>query len=235
MRPKKYDIIFDLETCPVAPTEEEVARRKAVIQEELENWEPPASVKKAETRAAHRLAFKEKQAQRDVVTEYYEEKSFTPAYLEIVAFTLVLSEQGSGEIQDVITKAGWDSIQALPEIFSTHLHTPPRMVGYNSDGFDKPVLLSALIRHQIQLQPKLGASYDSWLDLRKVLTGFGGKGTLKEYTNLCGIDKYEEGEDGSRVREWALNGNWSDLAKYCEKDTVSTAELYCRLTRCLNI
>lgn len=236
MRAPKHDIIFDLETVPVAPTQDEIDRREQQIIADIDSWTPPGNVKKAETIEAKRQAFIEEQKNRDVVTEYYEEKSFTPAYLEIVAFTLVICERGSGEIGEVITRTGWDCIHTLPEIFSAHLKTPPRMVGYNIDGFDKPVLLSALLRNKIQLQPKLGMGYDSWLDLRKVLAGFKGKGTLKEYTKLCNLSyQYDDGEDGSMVRRLALAGQWDKLAEYCEGDTINTAEMFLGLTRCLNI
>ena len=235
MRLTKHDVVFDLETCPREPSQKELEKRKAAIDKEIENWSAPKTMKKQETIDKAHAAFVTEQYSRDIVEEYYNEKCFTPAYLEIVAATFVFIERGSNEIQDVKTIAGWDCIQQLPSLFSSHLETTPRMIGFNSDGFDKPVLLSCLAKHNVILSPKLGTSYDSWLDLRKLLTGFGGRGTLKEYTNLFGIDEYEDGEDGSRVKDWALAGNWEDLALYAEKDTVATAELFLRLSGVLNL
>lgn len=232
----KLDLVFDLETVPVPPTAATLEKMRNELFAASINWQPPGNVKKPEAIEAKRQEFEAK-LQADAANleaKYYEENCFNLPLLDIVSWCLVVCKDG--QIQDVYSDARREAVFTFAEAWNNlDMKLSPRLIGFNSKNFDIPVLLINLMRHSLALKPRIGNAFDSQLDLRAAMCGFNGKGTLKTIVNSFEIDTFDNGEDGSMVLPLTLAGNWGKIEEYNRKDTISTAQLFLRLSRVLGI
>lgn len=232
----KLDIVFDVETAPMPPSRATLDAMLDELFASSVNWSPPGNVKKEETIAAKR-AEHEAKLQADaanIEAKYYEDNAFNLPLLDIVSWCMVICE--GGQIREVLSDARREAVTSFAEAWNgLNIKLSPRLIGYNNKNFDNPVLITNLMRHGLALKPRLSNAYDGTLDLRGIMCGFNGKGTLKSITNSFGLDEYVAGEDGSMVLPLVLAGKWAEIEEYCKKDTVNTAEIFIRLSKVLGI
>ena len=244
-------IVYDLETVPRAPTDEEMAEildhpKFAVISDEdihmqalavSSKYKQPATIQKHYDATVSKLS----DARIDIMMhrqegakqEWYEKNAFCAPLLKIVAFSLV-GIQGDN-IVDQLSASGEDCIQEFPKLFSSLCnhggvkHGVPIMVGYNSTKFDMPVLKMNLVKNNLALTPRLSAKSWDNADIRYSLCGT--KGTLKQVVQETFGAEYDEDENGSSVLGWYFKGDFDKIENYCNKDTLLTAKLYLRLCK----
>lgn len=213
-------VVYDLETHPLPPTREDLELMMA-------EYKAPGNIK-----AAHKLDDHRREFEQNLVAKYYDENAFCFPRVKIYAATFVTVSEG---IEDVQTFVGDNVIHEFAEWWNSSFRVMPTMVGYNIETFDKPMLISNLTREKVRLSPRLSLLPSKWVDIRKPLCGYSGKGTLKAWALASGLGKYDAGENGSMVAELVNNRDWARLADYCTKDTVMTAELYLRLKASVDI
>lgn len=122
--------------------------------------------------------------------------------------------------------------------------TPVRLVGFNSRGFDVPVLKMRALKHGIRA-PWLFQSGDKWsnynarydtvwhVDVLDCITDFGaarGPGKLDEICTLAGLPGKLDIE-GSKVGELFAAGQVGVIRDYCETDVLNTYLLYLKYQR----
>ncbi len=103
-----------------------------------------------------------------------------------------------------------------------------KIIGFNSDYFDIPMLVVRSIKHKIPMI-KLR---DKSIDLRRVL--FGGekkKGTLTDFQNLLGIEIVENGYAKMHMSLMWERDNMEKLKEYLLNDVRITWKLYLILRR----
>lgn len=97
-----------------------------------------------------------------------------------------------------------------------HLHTAELVVGFNSFGFDYPVLQPYTIMTLDQL-PGL----DIMLELTNIL---GHRVSLDSVAQ--GTLNAEKSAEGLQAIRWYRQGEWDKLIAYCEKDVLITKDIY---------
>jgi len=133
-----------------------------------------------------------------------------------------------------------DERELLTEFWRMLGQNAARVVTYNGRQFDGPYLMlrSAILG----IAPTVNlAGYRFALnphcDLAEVLTFFGATRTNYRLDYWCrrfGITSPKgEGIDGSRVQEFYEAGRIDEIAEYCTRDVLATAELYARLEHTL--
>jgi hypothetical protein len=130
-----------------------------------------------------------------------------------------------------------DSEAALIERFFAYLERAhPRLVGWNSSGFDLPCLQYRALRHRLAI----GAFYRQrgyryryneefhW-DLMDLLSAYGAstRVALDEMAALCGIPGKLE-VDGRDVWPLYRAGQLDRIRRYCETDVLSTSIIFVR-------
>lgn len=119
----------------------------------------------------------------------------------------------------------------------------PRLVTFNGNSFDLPVLRYRALLHRISCpglsaQPYFNRYSSEAIDLCDVLASFGNaKATLHEISRVLGFAGKASGIAGSDVARLFLEGKISEISSYCLEDVLNTYriwlayELFCgRLT-----
>jgi DNA polymerase elongation subunit (family B) len=137
-------------------------------------------------------------------------------------------------------EADWDEKRLLQQFWRFFAGTPTRIVGWNTRGFDVPVLLQRSLVHGISAEAWFrsgsrfdGYSYryaDTWhADLMDVLSDYGAcaRLTLDEAAAALGFAG-KIGGHGSEVEAMMAAGNIEIIRRYCECDALNTYCLYLR-------
>ena len=109
----------------------------------------------------------------------------------------------------------------------------PRLVSFNGNSFDLPVLRYRAMMHRISAPGLEARGYfkrytDDATDLCDVLSSFDGRSKMK-LNDLClamNLPGKPDGIDGSQVAEYLAAGRIVEVADYCECDVVSTYRLW---------
>ena len=109
----------------------------------------------------------------------------------------------------------------------------PRLVSFNGNSFDLPVLRYRAMMHRISAPGLEARGYfkrytDDATDLCDVLSSFDGRSKMK-LNDLClamNLPGKPDGIDGSQVAEYFAAGRIAEVADYCECDVVSTYRLW---------
>ena len=109
----------------------------------------------------------------------------------------------------------------------------PRLVGFNTNGFDLPVLRYRAMLHRVRApglacKPYFRRYTDDAEDLCDIFGSFGsgGKATLNEICRALGLDGKTDGIDGSKVRQFVEEGRVDEVATYCQQDVICTYRLW---------
>jgi len=128
----------------------------------------------------------------------------------------------SGTEKEILEKF-WDKAKSYNQVIT-----------FNGRGFDAPFLIMRSAVHKIRPTKNLmGYRYDAreHCDLLDQMTFYGAtrRFSLDFYAKSFGIkSSKEEGVDGSMVSEMYRAGKYTDIARYCVRDLVTTKELYDR-------
>ena len=131
-----------------------------------------------------------------------------------------------------------DLLNEFKNLLETHYNEPYKLLcGHNAKEFDFPFIARRMIIHGIKLPTKLNLfGKKPWeiphLDTLE-LWKFGDYKhytSLKLLTKILGIPSPKDDIDGSQVRDVFYNEKDVDrIIIYCEKDTVSVAQIFLRL------
>jgi predicted PolB exonuclease-like 3'-5' exonuclease len=111
----------------------------------------------------------------------------------------------------------------------------PRMVTFNGQSFDLPVLRYRAMIHGLSApglhtRPYFHRYREDHVDLCDALSSFnhGGKAKLDEICRIMGLPGKPDGIDGSRVEALFREGRIDEVADYCLSDVVDTYRLWLR-------
>ncbi len=134
---------------------------------------------------------------------------------------------------EVIFRTGDE--RTLLEYFWKTISKCDRYITFNGRHFDIPFILHRSMMHRIKPTRKLMTNRyyaDTHFDIYDQLTFYSAAygHSLELWCRSMGISNpKEKGIDGSKVGEFYRNGKIMDIAKYCNRDVVSTCELYERI------
>lgn len=126
----------------------------------------------------------------------------------------------TGSEKEILEKF-WDSVKTYNQV-----------VTFNGRGFDIPFLMMRSAINKVRVSRNfMGYRFDSkeHCDLMEQLTFYGAtrKFNLDFYAKTFGIkSSKDEGIDGSMVGELYKQEKYLEIAKYCTRDLVTTAELF---------
>jgi 3'-5' exonuclease len=163
----------------------------------------------------------------------------------IICIGALYAERAERSMPWAVTRCGVGHIGQRPERelvsgFINSLAGPlgPQLVGFNSSGFDLPVLRYRAMALGIPANLLHGGNgIDYWyrygkghLDLCDILSGFRASTppSLAEVAALCGVPVKIDGMDGGQVEPLLAAGRLSEIAAYCETDVIATFLVFLR-------
>jgi predicted PolB exonuclease-like 3'-5' exonuclease len=213
-------LVFDLETIP----DVEGLRR-------LHGWGPEVQDAEVAQRAF---------AARKELTG----SDFLPLHLQRVAVVGCVFRDDQGFRVRCLGQADDSEHVLLSGFFKTIERYTPKLVSWNGNGFDLPVLHYRSLIHSV-VAPRYWDTgdddrefrYNNYLsryhtrhvDLMDVLAKHNGRGNapLDDLAKLCGFPG-KMGMDGSQVWHAWTHGQAQEVRAYCETDVVNTWLVYCR-------
>lgn len=164
-----------------------------------------------------------------------------PAFHQVVAIACALIDD-QGHLRRIRALGNsTDSEDVLvQEFFRIVQDARPRLVGWNSSGFDLPTLIYRAIRHQVVTPTfyQVGEPYHGYrkrfdeeghLDLMDVLSGYGASArlSLHEMAMLLGIPGKLE-VSGDDVLQLFNEGDHEAIRAYCMHDVLTTTLIFGR-------
>ncbi len=169
---------------------------------------------------------------------------FLPLHLQRVAVVGCVFRDDQGFRVRCLGQADDPEQTLLAGFFKTIERYTPRLISWNGNGFDLPVLHYRSLIHGV-VAPRywdtgeddrdfrynnyLSRYHTRHLDLMDVLAKYNGRGNapLDDLSKLCGFPG-KLGMDGSQVWEAWTQGRGNEVRAYCETDVVNTWLVYCR-------
>lgn len=172
-----------------------------------------------------------------------------PVFHQVVSVSFVEAEieidgEGCERYRLIACRSGgetdWDEARLLAAFWAYFAKCPTRLVGWNSRGFDVPVLLQRSLVHGLAAPTwfRAGSRFDSYgyrygdmwhADLMDQLADYGActKLSLDETAQACGLPG-KLGGHGSEVEAMLRAGEHDRIRAYCEGDTLNLYGLYLR-------
>ncbi len=167
------------------------------------------------------------------------DRPFKPLLQQIVSLAAAWI-QDDGTLSRLAT-LGTTEAEAVTQFFDMVSHYHPILVGWNTQGFDLPVLLTRATVHQIPIGDftRFGAPYDGYLkryseklhrDLMDIQAVFRATMPLKmdEMAVLLGVPGKLD-TNGSQVSVLYAAGSFDRIHAYCQHDVLTTAWVYRRM------
>ncbi|AEJ38599.1 hypothetical protein TPY_0397 [Sulfobacillus acidophilus TPY] len=162
-----------------------------------------------------------------------------PGFHQVVAIAAALVDQyGVLRKINALGRVGDSEEQLIRDFFQVIHDLHPRLVGWNTSGFDLPTLIYRAIRHQIPAAGfyQVGEPYhgyrkrydeESHLDLMDLLSGYGASSrlTLDEMAAVLGVPGKLE-IDGGQVLELYEAGAIDAIRHYCLHDVLTTTLVF---------
>lgn len=213
------DIVLDIETVGIPPTDEEVQKYKSTLS-------PPSNYK-SEDAIDNWWATKG----RAKIAEFKNKRALQLGGAKICSAALCHVSKQEPQISNHEAKASEDEGEVLTWLAQelNDFACAIRLVTFNGDDFDIPMLALGFSKHNLALDFPLGR-YES-LDLFR--RPFNRKHGLKTLCSIFGVGQSFEvlGLDGSSVEELYLKKDFETIEKYNLDDVRMTAELYLALSR----
>lgn len=169
---------------------------------------------------------------------------FLPLHLQRVAVVGCVFRDDQGFRVRCLGQADDPEHVLLSGFFKTIERYTPKLVSWNGNGFDLPVLHYRSLIHgvvaprywdtgdddrEFRYNNYLSRYHTRHVDLMDVLAKHNGRGNapLDDLAKLCGFPG-KMGMDGSQVWHAWTNGQAQDVRAYCETDVVNTWLVYCR-------
>ncbi len=134
----------------------------------------------------------------------------------------------------------WDERRLLEEFWRYFARHPTRIVGWNTRGFDVPVLLQRSLVHGVSAVAwfRSGSRFDGYgyrysdmwhADIMDVMSDYGAcaKLSLDEAASAIGLPG-KIGGHGAEVEAMMVAGEIEQIRRYCECDGLNTYGLYLR-------
>ena len=226
MAKNEFSLVFDIETAPDA----ELIKQTLFAKEDISP---------AEALAKHREYLKENKKSPFLKLEFHKivslcclvQNDYTEDDLQLKVFSA-----GQGQNEAAIIEGFYKEVTAGGKF--------GRIIGYNSKGFDLPVLTFRALKHGIPLPMffesgdnhaafRYGQTYINrynhkfHLDLmdRLALFRVSSATSLHNMCEMCGIPGKLDC-DGSAVEDLANSKQFDKIDAYCQNDVISTALLY---------
>lgn len=169
---------------------------------------------------------------------------FLPLHLQRVAVVGCVFRDDQGFRVRCLGQADDPEQVLLSGFFKTIERYTPRLVSWNGNGFDLPVLHYRSLIHGVvaprywdtgeddrdfKFNNYLSRYHTRHIDLMDVLAKYNGRGNapLDDLAKLCGFPG-KLGMDGSQVWNAWTSGKADEVRAYCETDVVNTWLVYCR-------
>ncbi|POB10113.1 3'-5' exonuclease [Sulfobacillus sp. hq2] len=177
-----------------------------------------------------------------VANAHLDEQPLKPAFQQIVAIAAAwITPDGAMRRLTSLGHRTWDERQLVKKMFDVIAESRPQLVGWNSSGFDLPVLIYRAMVHHVSVpafyQTGTGRfqNYryrfdEDWhIDLMDILSNYGASAKLKldEMAAILGIPG-KIGVDGSHVLPLYQSGQLDAIRTYCESDVLTTTLVYAR-------
>lgn len=160
-----------------------------------------------------------------------------PPFQQVVAIAgAVIGEDGRLETLKAMGEADEGEEQLLRRFFAYVERARPRLVGWNSSGFDLPCLLYRAMAHQLSLEAfyrqrnyRYRYNEDIHLDLMDLLAGYGAtvRVALDEMAAVLRLPG-KLGVDGQDVWPLYRQGRIDVIRAYCETDVLTTTLIFAR-------
>jgi predicted PolB exonuclease-like 3'-5' exonuclease len=169
---------------------------------------------------------------------------FLPLHLQRVAVVGCVFRDDQGFRVRCLGQADDPEHVLLSSFFKTIERYTPKLVSWNGNGFDLPVLHYRSLIHgvvaprywdtgdddrEFRYNNYLSRYHTRHVDLMDVLAKHNGRGNapLDDLAKLCGFPG-KLGMDGSQVWQAWTQGQAQEVRAYCETDVVNTWLVYCR-------
>lgn len=164
-----------------------------------------------------------------------------PVFQKIVAVAAAwIAPNGAVQRLSALGETTSSEAELVGDFFRIVSERTPRLVGWNSGGFDLPVLVYRAMVHGIAAPGfyQYGEPYhgyrkrfdeESHIDLMDILSFYGAssRAKLDDVAQVLGIPG-KLGVDGSQVSELFAAGQLDAIRTYCETDVLTTALIYGR-------
>ncbi len=215
-------VIFDIETIP----DSRAGRRWLNLSGELSD-------------SAVREAMLAKRAQETGASSFLK-----PAFHQVVAIAAgIVDDSGALRKVTALGTPDGDEIHLVGEFFRIIKESRPHLVGWNSGGFDLPVLALRGMLYSIPARAyyQQGEPYhgyrkrfdeESHIDLMDLLSGYGASArmSLDEMAAVLGFPGKLD-THGSDVLELYESGAIQAIRSYCETDVMTTALIFAQYAR----
>ncbi|PSR21916.1 MAG: 3'-5' exonuclease [Sulfobacillus acidophilus] len=214
----RYWMVFDIETIPDAS----IGRRWLNVEPTCDD---------AEVRRRMLAARREQTGQ--------ESDFLKPPFHQVVAIAAALIDE-----EGILRRLGplGQPHDSEPELLRAFFHAieslGPRLVGWNTSGFDLPTLVYRAMRHHLAIPAfyHVGEPYhgyrkrydeESHLDLMDILSGYGASArvSLDEAAMLLGVPGKLE-VDGRDVVDLFEGGDIDRIRQYCSHDVLTTTLIF---------
>jgi predicted PolB exonuclease-like 3'-5' exonuclease len=164
-----------------------------------------------------------------------------PALQQVVAVAVAwIAPTGAVRRLTALGEPSWEEARLVAEFFRIIRDGRPRLVGWNSSGFDLPVLVSRAVVHGIPAPAfyQIGEPYHGYrrrfdeeghLDLMDVLSQYGAapRMGLRDMAAALGLPVKPLGT-GEDVAAWWAAGDLARIRAYCKADVWVTAQIFAR-------
>ncbi len=200
------DIVLDIETVVIPPTQEE-------IDEAAASYEPPGNYKNEETIAKHRAEFID-----TLPLKLSEDRAFSFEGKRMVSCALGYID--GNNVSGIISIAGDDATIIARGIVSyLDQFGDYRLIGWNCGRFDIPEIVKSMFLANVS--PKRKPSKWDMIDLNE--RPFRGL-KMKNVAKGLGLELMDV--DGSDVARLHANGEWDKIKEYNEYDVYLTGMIY---------
>ncbi len=162
-----------------------------------------------------------------------------PAFHQIVAIAgALIDEQGSLRRLRALGEPSANEPYLVAEFFRIVQESRPRLVGWNSSGFDLPALVYRAVRHNVVTPAfyRAGEPYHSYrkrydeelhIDLMDLLSAYGALATLSlhEMASVLGVPGKMD-VSGEDVLTLYAEGAIDRIREYCMRDVMTTTVIF---------
>ena len=171
----------------------------------------------------------------------YREQPLKPALQQVVAIAAAwITPNGALRRLTALGEPSWGEPELIREMFRIIIEGHPRLVGWNSNGFDLPVLVYRAMVHHIAVPEfyRFGEPYQGYrqrfdehshIDLMDLLSFYGASTRLKldDMARILGIPG-KLGVDGTQVFSLYQENRTAEIRTYYETDVLTTALIWAR-------
>lgn len=176
-----------------------------------------------------------------VLDSSYQKPPLKPALQQVVAIAAAwIAPNGALRRLTALGEPTWSESELIREMFRIIIEGHPRLVGWNTSGFDLPVLVYRAMVHHIAAPEfyQFGEPYQGYrrrfdehshIDLMDLLSFYGASTRLKldEMARVLGLPG-KLGIDGSQVFSFYQEHRIAEIRTYCETDVLTTALIWAR-------